>query len=375
MKQSQIITLIVLLLLTGCGRPSSVQVSTTPTASDAMPSATPSATPSLRADLAPKIEALLDRYAEQRQFAGSILVAQHGVILATKAYGMAKREQRLPNTPQTRFRIGSLTKQFTAMAILMLQAQGKLNVQDGICSYLPACPPRWQPITIHQLLTHTSGIPNLTSLFEYKNIRTLSLSPTELIARFSSKSLDFRPGSKWSYSNSGYIVLGAIIERVSGQSYEAFLQEHVFTPLGMANTGYEHDASLLATGYTAFGTVADELNMSIPYAAGSLYSTVEDLYRWDQAFATEQLVPKELRETMLTASKPGPDSGGYGYGWFIDEQYHQQRFWHDGLIDGFTAIYSHYPVTQVAIIILSNQQGADVGSLESMIAQVILETP
>jgi len=313
--------------------------------------------------------------AQQNRFSGSVLIAQNGEVLVADGYGMADQEKKIPNTPQTKFRIGSLTKQFTAMAILILQAQGKLKVQDGICTYIADCPARWQPITIHHLLTHTSGIPNYTSLLEYRTIRKLSLSPTELIARFSNKVLDFKTGKKWSYSSSGYVVLGAIIERVSGQTYEAFLQEHILAPLKMTTTGYEHDKSMLATGYTSLNAIADDLNMSIPYASGSLYSTVEDLYRWDQALSANQLISKELRDTMFTAAVPIPEADGYGYGyaWFIDKQFNQQRYWHDGNIDGFSAFFSRYPTDRVTIILLSNHQGADTEGLEKMLAQVVFE--
>jgi CubicO group peptidase (beta-lactamase class C family) len=183
----------------------------------------------------------LSQLTKDSLFSGSVLVARDGEILLSHGYGEADRTQHLLNTAQTKFRLGSLTKQFTAMAILILQGRGALNVRDRICTHMADCPVPWQSITIHQLLTHTSGIPDFARFPDYQATMGLPSSPTETIARFKDKPLEFLPGEKFSYSNSGYILLGAIIEQASGIPYEAFLRDAIFTPLQMANSGYDHN--------------------------------------------------------------------------------------------------------------------------------------
>jgi CubicO group peptidase (beta-lactamase class C family)/pimeloyl-ACP methyl ester carboxylesterase len=299
-------------------------------------------------------------------FSGSVLIARNGEVILSKGYGEADREQQVINTAQTKFRLSSLTKQFTAMAILILQAQGKLNVQDRICTHLPNCPTSWQAITIHQLLTHTSGIPDFTRLPDYSSTMALPSSPTETIARFKNKPLEFQSGKKFSYSNSGYILLGAIIEEVSGKSYEAFLKEHIFVPLQMVNSGYDHNKGDLAVGYRDQANVADFVDMSIPYAAGGLYSTVEDLYRWDQALYTDKLIPKSLRDQMFTSF----GGFGYGYGWGIGKEGDRPVASHIGGVQGFSSSIARYPNDKVVIIVLGNREDVNSGAIGVQLAKM-----
>ena len=263
------------------------------------------------------------------------------------------------------------------MAILMLQAQDKLNVQDPICQYVPECPAAWQAITIHQLLTHTSGIPNFTGFRDYQATKGTPSPPEQTIARFKDKPLDFQPGEGWSYSNSGYILLGSIIEQASRQSYEVFLQEHIFASLQMKNTGYDHNDSSLAIGYTGTGGLwreAEPIDMTIPYAAGGLYSTVEDLYLWDQALYTEQLLPQELLDLMFTAHAKMPVAGlRYGYGWTVGEMNKHQAVAHGGGIEGFVTEIRRYIDDRVTIIVLSNRDTTGVGSAADLIAEAVFE--
>ena len=189
--------------------------------------------PLISPEVVAEIDDLLDKLAEQDLFTGSVLLAHQGKVLISQGYGLADREQNIPNTPQTRYRIASMTKQFTAMAILILEAQGKLDVKDPICIYIADCPSTWEAITIHHLLTHTSGIPDYLSLPYYGSSRATPSAPLQTIARFKDLLLNFQPGEKFSYSNSGYIVLGYIIEQVSGQTYQDFLQQSIFTPLNL----------------------------------------------------------------------------------------------------------------------------------------------
>jgi CubicO group peptidase (beta-lactamase class C family) len=321
-----------------------------------------------------KADTYLSKLTKARLFSGSVLIARNGKVVLSKGYGEADRKKNLVNTAQTKFRIGSLTKQFTAMAILILQAQGKLNVRDRICMHLSNCPTSWQTITIHQLLTHTSGIPDFVSFPDFQTTQGSPSSPTQTIARFKDKPLDFQPGAKFSYSSSGYILLGAIIERASGATYEAFLRDNIFAPLQMVNSGYDHNNGDLAVGYRDQTSVpADFIDISIPYAAGGLYSTVEDLYRWDQALYTDKLIPKNLRDMMFTPFVPMPDNGGpgYGYGWGIGKEGNHLLVFHEGMTNGFHSVIARYLNDKTVIIILGNRQDMDLFEMRTQIAKIV----
>jgi CubicO group peptidase (beta-lactamase class C family) len=325
-----------------------------------------------------EIEAWLTQMSQDGDFTGSVLVAQDGVVLLSKGYGLADREQGIQNTPQTRFRLGSVTKQFTAMAILILQQQGKLDVQDPICQYIDACPQAWQAITIHHLLTHTSGIHNFTNMLSYRRFMAEPTTPEQTMDVFKDLPLDFQPGERFKYSNSGYIVLGSIIERVSGQTYEAFLQQAIFTPLNMDNSGYEHPDSGVAVGYGRDSTdkSADFIDMSVPYAAGALYSTVEDMLLWDQALYTEQLLPQSMLQLMFTRhASMGEDNLSYGYGWMIMEDDQRTIFQHGGGINGFRSLIVRYPEEKVLVVILSNQENTAVEEVWSFVDKKLFGEP
>lgn len=365
-----------LLLLVACGQatPQSVVLPTPPVAPVPLPAmSTPVVNaPSPPATL-PQLDQFLSEQANNQMFSGAVLVAQNGQILLSKGYGLADRTRQLPNTPQTRFRLGSLTKPFTALAILQLQAQGKLDVQDPICRYLTDCPVAWQTITVHHLLTHTAGIPDIERLPEYAQIKTTPSTPAQTITLFQDKPLAFLPGTQWEYSSSGYILLGVILEQAAGKTYETFLQENIFAPLGMNDTGYEHDAATLATGYANATTVADPIDMSIPFAAGGLYSTVEDLYRWEQALATDELLPQPLLDLLFTpyAEIPQTDGARYGYGWVISQPMGHRLIGHNGGIDGFVASLNWFVADHVTIIMLSNQQNLNPNAIIQPLVRMI----
>ncbi len=360
------------LMLAGCGG-LSLPVTPSPTELESL---SPSPT-FVAEDLASKIDKVLNDLTEREAFTGAVLVAKNGEVLLSQGYGLADRDKNLPNTPQTKYRLGSITKQFTAMAILMLQAQEKLNLQDPICRYISECPITWQDITIHHLLTHTSGIPNLTDFRDYQATKATPSPPEQTIARFKEKPLDFPPGEQWSYSNSGYIVLGYIIEQASGLSYEAFLHQYIFEPLQMKDTGYDHNDGSLAIGYTGTRGLwreADYIDMTIPFAAGGLYSTVEDLYRWDQALYTEQFVSKDLVDLMFTPQAEMPVADlSYGYGWGVGEMNNHRVVGHGGGIEGFATEIRRYLDDKVTIIVLSNRDTTGVGSIADVIAQAVFE--
>jgi len=229
-----------------------------------------------------------------RIFNGSVLVAENGKVIYKKGHGLANMEWGIPNTPDTKFRLGSITKQFTAALILQLAQQGKIKLDGKLSDYLPAYrKDTGEKVTIHQLLNHTSGIPSYTSMAHFmQDVSRQPFGVDDFVKRFASNDLQFEPGSKFAYNNSGYFLLGAIIEKVTGQTYEQALKARILDPLGMKNTGYDHFGNIIekrASGYEKGPDGyrnAGYLDMSIPYAAGSMYSTVEDLYLWDQALYT-----------------------------------------------------------------------------------------
>lgn len=323
-------------------------------------------------EIGSKVEEYMNARVKASHFSGSVLIAQHGHVLVSKGYGMADVELGVRNSPVTKFRLGSVTKQFTAMAILELQERAEISVQDPVCKYLPDCPKAWQPIKILHLLTHTSGIPNFTSFPDYKNTMAMPTTTPELLLRFKGKPLDFPPGEKFSYSNSGYEVLGAIIEKVSGQRYQEFLRKNIFDPLEMADTGYDSNGRIIvnrAKGYT-FG---DEgllncayLDMSIPFSAGGLYSTVLDLYKWDRALYTEKLVRKKSLEEMFT-----PFKDDYGYGWVINKEFNRRQIDHGGGINGFSTCIRRYPDDDACVIVLSNVDTAPSGEISHDLAAIL----
>ncbi|MBO0722435.1 MAG: serine hydrolase [Blastocatellia bacterium] len=328
---------------------------------------------SARAQEAAPIVSKLDEYLSavaKQGFTGSALVAKDGKVMFSKGYGMANAEWDIPNTPQTKFRLGSITKQFTAASILLLQERGKLSVQDPICKYIAECPKSWEPITIHHLLTHTSGIPSYTevkSREEFRKLSLMSVTPAGFVDSFKSKPLEFSPGEKMKYDNSGYFTLGYIIEKVSGQSYETFLQENIFTPLKLADTGYDtHDRILKkrATGYSFKNGArinSDYLDMTVPYAAGSLYSTVEDLFAWNEALFSDKLLSAKSREAMMTVNK-----NDYAYGLTVNRLFNRKMVSHGGGINGFSTFLARFPEEKVTIVVLRN---ADYGSNNNKISE------
>jgi CubicO group peptidase (beta-lactamase class C family) len=260
-------------------------------------------------DGASKFDEYMNQCVKIKDFSGAVLVSKDNETLFAKGYGFANAEHEVPNTTRTKFRLGSITKQFTAMAILILQEQGKLKLDDPVGKYIDDSPKAWEGVTVHHLLTHTSGVPSYTDDLLYGLKMMMPETVTSMIKRFRDKPLDFKPGEKFHYSNSGYFLLGAIIEKVSGEKYEAFLKKAIFDPLGMHDTGYDHAATVLpgrASGYSRKGDGlrnAEYLDMSQPYSAGSLYSTALDLARWDRALRDGKLISKASYAKMYTPVK------------------------------------------------------------------------
>lgn len=333
----------------------------TPTAPPPEPAAAPLPPQLLpAAALDPAVTRAIDDYLNGQlaagSFSGAVLVARDGNVVFSKGYGLSDAARGLPNTPQTRFRLASVSKQFTAMAIMMLQAEGRLNVQDPVCGYVPNCPGAWGSITIHHLLTHTSGLPNYTDFGDFGATEAIATTPDELIDRFRDLPLNFQPGELYSYGNSGYVVLGKIVEQVSGEPYDVFLQRRIFEPLGMLNTGYDRDSAGIsgrAIGYSSPGIPAAPLDTTTLFAAGGLYSTVDDMFRWDQALAGGALLPSDLQSQMFR-----PFRNGYAYGWKVDSFFNRTVAFHDGLISGFATCILRFPSDRVTVIVLSNLEYA-----------------
>jgi CubicO group peptidase (beta-lactamase class C family) len=322
-------------------------------------------------DLLPKFDEYAQAAARVDRFSGAILVARDGKVLVSKGYGMADVEHDVPNTPETKFRIASITKQFTAAAILLLQERGKLSVQDSVCKHVAPCPDAWQPVTIHHLLSHTAGMPDFTGFPDYQKTMRNTAAPESLVARFRDRPLEFKPGEDWRYSNSGYVLLGHVIEKVSGKSYESFLRENIFEPLKMTNTGYDHPGAVVkrrARGYAPGpdGLVnANYLDMSIPFAAGGLYSTVGDLYLWDQALYGEKILKKSSLDAMFTAVR-----NDYGYGYRVNKVFNRRHATHGGGIEGFRTSIDRFTDDRVTVIVLSNYEGARPGAIARDLAAI-----
>jgi CubicO group peptidase (beta-lactamase class C family) len=328
------------------------------------------------ADFAAKAKELLKAHDEVNQFSGAVLVARNGNVLLRTGIGLANREWNIANTPETKMRLGSITKQFTAACILLLEQQKKLSVGDTLDKHIPDAPQAWKKVTIHHLLTHTGGVPSYTNDPAYGRNKFRPMPLPDLIALFRDKPLEFDPGTQWKYSNSGYVLLGDIIQRASGIRYESFLQKYIFGPLEMKNSGYDHWHAILpnrASGYSRQGNEvrnADYLDMSQPHAAGALYSTVDDLHLWDRALYTDKLLPQDVRDRMFT-----PVKSNYAYGWTIGNLAGRKVVGHGGGIDGFSTMIMRIPDDQSVVIVLSNLQQANAQSVATGLAAILYGAP
>jgi CubicO group peptidase (beta-lactamase class C family) len=334
------------------------------------------ATQSLDKNKISKIEQLVKSYADIHMFNGSILVANKGQILLKKGYGLANMEWNIPNAIDTKFRIGSVTKQFTAMLIMQLKQAGKLNLQAKITEYLP-----WyrkdtgNKITIHHLLTHTSGIPNYTeNASTIADINTHNYTPVEIAEKYCSAMLEFEPGTKFKYSNSAYFLLGVIIEAITKKLYAQVLKEQILDVAGMKNTGIDTPSEIVknrALGYEySFEGYVNSAYIdmaSATYAAGAIYSTIEDLYLWQKALYGDKLLSKENKEIMFT-----PYLNNYAYGLAVNKskpegmQKEITAMGHPGGINGFSALSIRYIEDETVIILLDNTRVGKRGNLENI---------
>ena len=313
----------------------------------------------------------------------AVLVAQNGKVLFEKGYGLAEVPHGVAFTPETKSRIGSITKQFTASAILKLQEQGKLNVSNKLSKYFPDFP-HGEEVTLHHLLTHTSGIRSYTDKPGFMKTVTATVKPDDLIKSFENDPYDFDPGKKWHYDNSGYFLLGQIIEKVSGQPYGDFLRQNFFDPLGMKSTGVHHAGIALeheALGYQfAGGGFTNALNWDMSWAggAGALYSTVEDLFRWNEGVFNG----KVLKDASLKAAwtpvkiednKEDNSGDGYGYGWFVTQLRGVQELSHGGGLNGFSSFIMRLPRENFTVAVLANAQPGAPGVEPALLAHLITQ--
>ena len=319
----------------------------------------------LAQEIAAKADPFVQAFVDQHRFQGSVLLARDGKPLFRKSYGLANAEWDNANTPDTKFRLGSITKQFTSALVMQLVEQGKIKLDDSIRKYYTEAPEAWQPVTIHHLLSHQSGIPSYTELpgFFDKQAGT-ARTPAEIIRLTQDKALEFAPGSKYKYDNTGYILLGYVIEKVTGRRYEEQLRKAILEPLAMNDTGFDHYTAILrhrADGYEYVdGKLrrAPFLEMSLPYAAGSLYSTVDDLLKWDQALYGTTVLNAASKEKMWT-----PNRSDYGYGWAIAKRYGERSLEHGGGINGFNTMLIRMPEKKLLAVVLANAETPATGPI------------
>lgn len=308
-----------------------------------------------------EFDKILSEQYKSNETGATALVARNGQIVYKKAFGMANLEYNIPMQVDNIFRIGSITKQFTAVAILQLMEQGKLNLQDVITKFIPDYPMHGHKITIEHLLTHTSGIQSLTGMKDFKQKITLDLKPSESIDYFKNQPMEFAPGTQYKYNNSGYILLGYIIEKISGKTYPQYVEDNFFKPLGMSNSLYGSDSKIVKNRAGAYdkdstGVInAPLMSMTIPYSAGSIQSTVEDLFKWHQAVHSYKLVKKESLEKAFTRYKltNGAETN-YGYGWSLLNIQGSPTIEHSGGINGFLTQSIYLPKEDVFVAVFTN---------------------
>ena len=319
-------------------------------------------------------DAAIRPYVNRKEFSGAVLVAKGDSVFIQMGYGLANQEWEIPNTTATKFRIGSISKQFTAAAILLLAQDGQLELNASVTKYLPEAPQSWKAVSIHHLLSHTSGIPNVTALHSFGAKKVLPSKPEELMWLFRNLPLEFAPGTEGRYSNSGYIVLACVVERVSGQSLPVLLRDRILNPTGLRDTGSDTHRTILrhrASGYTRFPEGlgnADYIDMTVPVGGGSLYSTVADLHRWTRRLHRGQIIRPEWVRKMTT-----PVKRDYGYGLQIRNGKHGKIYEHGGEIEGFNAFLQYRAGNEIVVVVLSNINTRATGTIAQRLGDLAEE--
>ena len=324
-----------------------------------------------------KLDELLSAYHKLNSFNGTALVSERGKILLNKGYGYKNVENKESNESETIFQIGSITKQFTSTVILKLEEEGKLLLTDKISKYFPDFPDG-NRITVYNLLTHTSGIFNYTNDGEF--MKSEALKPTtesKIIALFKDKKLDFEPNSKYNYSNSNYMLLGYIIQKVTGKPYENVVREYIFNPLQMTKSGFDfvrlNDPNK-ATGYFAIGENITQkstlVDSSVSFAAGAIYTTSGDLFKWHSGLLSNKIVKRETIEKAFT-----PFKSKYGLGWNIDSLNGKKVLAHGGGIFGFNANFVRIEQDDISIVLLNNVGNPKLSDITKDIFSILYDKP
>jgi CubicO group peptidase (beta-lactamase class C family) len=323
-----------------------------------------------------KMDTLLAAYAKEGKFNGAVLVAHKGNVLYQKGFGYKDATQKLPVDANTIFPTGSITKQFTAAVIMQLQQEGKLSVTDKLSKYFTGFT-NGDKITIEHLLTHTSGVYNYTndSLW-WKEDQTKPRSQAQMLELFKKYPSDFEPGTNFNYSNSGYSILGYIIEKVTGKPYEQVMRERILQPLNMTNSGFDYTRLASPAKAKGYLVAKDKINpativdSTITYAAGSLYSTLNDLYKWERAIATNKILQPASWKAVFT-----PYKRKYGYGWNIDSTHGRFTTAHSGGLPGFTSYLLRFPQEELVVIMLDNTTGTNLTKISRSLAAIVLNEP
>lgn len=321
-----------------------------------------------------RAEALVKDYVDNELFTGTVLVAQNGKPIFRQGFGAANREWSVPNTATTKFRLASTSKHFTAAAILRLVDENKLQLSDAIGKHLPGIPASWEKVTVRQLLAHTSGIPSYTGHpdFDEKLIR-LKHTAAQLLDLVKDKPLYFEPGTKYRYSNTGYILLGRIIEAVSGLSFQHYMEQKLLKPLNLKNTGYDDGRRILAFAAQDYTDGVDQVvkgapvDMSNASAAGAIYSTVDDVLAWQQMLMSGQVLSAASTAAMFS-------DGGFrnGLGWVVRERFSRRVHEHGGALMGFHSMLANYPDDKLTIVVLSNYGEELVSKIADDLARLAL---
>jgi CubicO group peptidase (beta-lactamase class C family) len=339
---------------------------------------------------------VIDQYLSARSdmggFSGAVLVAKDGKIILRKGYGYADVEKRMPFTPETQHEIASISKMFTAMAALRLRDQGKLRLEDSICKYLNDCPDIWKPVTVQQLMRHTSGIPDYEEALglgaeKYLEFMTQRDATAKIFENAKKLPLDFKPGEKFHYSNTAYIVLSHVIQQAAGRPFAEFITNNILKPAGMKHSGvlsWRYAPKRLANGYT-HGDLGWEqtlagvpltsghlkrvpkLPLTPPAGEGGLYSTLDDLYRWSQLMDGSRFVTAAQVAEIFT---PGLDN--YGYGWFIGNAFNRKRVRHTGALPGYVSDFIKFPDDKITIILFSNLDRARSSSISRDVTAIVM---
>jgi CubicO group peptidase (beta-lactamase class C family) len=309
----------------------------------------------------------------------SLLVARDGKIVRAQGYGLASLELQVPVKPETVFQSGSVGKQFTATAVMMLVEEGKIRLNDPVTKYLKGTPATWQQVTISELLSHTAGFTDYPKDFDFRKDYT----EAQLLRIVEGMPLAFAPGTKWSYSNLGYLTLGILIHQVTGEFYGDFLEEKIFRPLGMNTTRIISEADIVPNRAAGYRLVKGEIknqewvSPSLNTTAdGALYFSILDLAKWDAALYTEDLLDRSSLDQMWTVKKlknGQPNSGQYGFGWFIENKNGHRMVGHDGAWQGFETNISRYVDDKLTVVVLANLDEAAPEAIADEVAKMYLD--